>query len=177
MIDRVAYERRKSKVEDEDARRGAGPGEIDHQVRRFQVAVDDAARMGVRQPREDLFDERPEHGEGPRPRDGADLEPRQERPAGSDVHDQVRRLIGQNAEVACFDDCRMAERREAPGFLLKPPDVLRVGLGVGSLQALEGDRVAAVRVMAQVHDAHTAAPELTSDFVSTRENRPPSKGG
>ena len=113
----------------------ARTGEIEHQVGGLEIAVDDAAGVRVGEPGQNLVDERPQYGVRPGPRNRADLEPRQERAPRRHIHDQERRSVGQDAEVAGPDDGRVIERSEAARLLLKPPHVLGIGLGVGPVQS------------------------------------------
>ena len=177
MIDRIAHQRRKSEIENEDAWDAARSGEIEHQVGGLEIAVNDPARVRVGEPGQNLVDERPEDGKRPGPGNRAELEPREERAPRGDVHHQEGRSVGQDAEVAGPDDGRVVEGGEAARLLLKPPHVLGIGLGVGPVQAFERHRVAAVRIPAKVDDSHAPAAELAPDLVPAGQQVPAPKGG
>jgi hypothetical protein len=143
---------------------------IEHEVRRFEISVDDAARARVREPRQiwSMKDQRTVNG---RP-DRRDLEPREEGATGGDVHRQnakSRAECQSGPDDRVFSDARhRASRRNHQ---------TSSGRSWRSQLALQRDRVAAVRVTAEVHDSHAAAPQLAPDLVPVGQHGAGTKGG
>ncbi len=149
--------------------RGPRPGdaEIEHDVRRLEIAVNDTARVRVRQACENLIDHRPHDG----PRQGRRVHPLVNAPPGQHVHHEERTAVRELAEVARAHDSRMIEERDGARFLMKPPAFLGTAFPlVRRPEALERHAVAGHDVAAKVHDAHPAAAELAHDFVPQRQH-------
>ncbi len=130
----------------------------DHDVLRLQVAVHDAARLGVRQPREDAL----EHPGDLRQRQVRDERP--QRPALDVLHRDVRGALVLE-EVVDGDDVRMAERAGDTRLADETLGESGVG-GVKRRQLLQGDDAVEVGLPGEIDDCHPAAADLTDDVVS-----------
>lgn len=131
----------------------------DEQVRRFDVAMDDALRVGgiegIRNLLPDIKDRRLRH----RPR----AERRLERvPLEQLHHEEALRLVP--AEVVDRADVRVIERRGRPGFALEALDCGRVVCQFSGKE-LERDLPAEPQILGTVDDAHAAATEFFDDAV------------
>ncbi len=135
----------------------------------FEIAVNDAARVRVRQCREHLVDHGPRDG----PRQVHRVHPLVHAATGQDIHDEKGAPITELAEIARSNDGGMVEQRYGACFLVKPPALFG---GARSPffrrpKPLERDAIAGDDVLAQVDNSHPATAELSNDLVPLREDR------
>ncbi len=117
---------------------------------------------------EHLIDHRPDDV----PRQMHRVHPLVDAASGQHVHDEERAAVAELPEVARADDGGVVEERDGARLLVEPPALLGPRLALlWRAQALERDTVARDDVLAQVHDAHTAATQLANDLVAVREDR------
>ena len=165
----IFAEPRKAEVEDVGAGASTVGSEVEHDVGRLEVSVDDASRVGMAQRGEDLVD----HGPDDAPSELGRVHPLVHAAPGQDIHDEEGAAVGQLAEVAGPDDGRVREEGDGAGLLIKPPALLRAAFPLlGRTQAFERDAIPGHDVAAQVDDPHAAAAELAHDLVALRQYAP-----
>ena len=131
-----------------------------HDVRRFDVAVDDALFVRGREAARDLGGDL----DGVVDRERPTLDPRLERLALVIPHGDEHLAIGGLVGVVNRADVGMVERRGRFGFEHEAfPSVLVAGQ-IGR-EELQGDKPIEVRVEGLVDDAHAAATQLFQDPV------------
>jgi hypothetical protein len=135
-----------------------------HDVGGLQVAVNDAASVGVGNRQADLF----EDGEESPPaacRVRPLLQQRGERAALYELHGEVRPTVGLHAHPIHGNDAGVLQLAADLGLLHEPLQHLGV-LGVLLAQHLEGDVAREIAVPALQHDADAAARDLAEDLVA-----------
>jgi len=161
---------RETEIENVRTRTSARRREIEHHVRRLEIAMNHAARVRVREARENLVDQCPND----RPRQRRRVHPFVHAAARERLHHQVRRAVRQRAEIARAHERRVLERGDGARLLMKPPRLLRARLPfgfVGRAKALERDTFAAHEIATEIDDPHTAATEFANHLVTLREQR------
>jgi hypothetical protein len=133
--------------------------EVDDQVGRLQIAVDDTARVGVGQRRQHLIDQRPE--QVPVDRITQDL---LERNPFDQIHHEVRCTVTQLAEIARSHDVLVVQRGERLRLGHEPRQRF-VGIRLGQHHALHGTELARF-VATRVHHPHATFADHTNHFVA-----------
>ena len=141
----------------------------DHDVGRLEVAMHDAAGVGVGHRLAHLLeggDEPPAVGRrvGPRPQQLLESFPLDE------LHGQIRPAVGQGAEVVDGGDVRVLEQAGDPRLVDEPAGGVGI-LGEPILEHLDGDLAAEGGVGGQEYDAHPAAGDLVPEDVAARGRR------
>ncbi len=153
----------------------------DHDVLRLEIAVDDAALVGVVDGPADLDEdlEEPEPRELPRGLGiaGVDLldDPR-ERPAADELHREEEAGVVGEADLVDGHDPGVLELRGRLGLLDEPVGDLPVGAELAE-EGLHGDVAAQVAVEGAVDDPHAAAPDLLLDEVAPGRTPPGGRAG
>ena len=127
---------------------------VPQHIRRFHVAMNDAATVRGGECGSDVADDALRNIEREWAREG---EPFGHAAAAHVLHDEVRRAVRQLADAVDGDDVGMRDGGDGLGFAAEP----RVRLGVGTLRLhehLHSDEALQLRVAGQVDTAH---PSLT----------------
>ena len=119
MIDQIAREPGEAQIENVGARSFVAWRPMQEDVGRLEIAVDDAARVRVRQAAEHLVDGRPHHAPGKQPFGARPVDPLVERPPRHHVHHQVGRAVGEDAVVSRPHDGGMRQAGERYGLFLE----------------------------------------------------------
>ncbi len=152
------------------------PVVADEDVRRLQVAVQDAAGVGVREPLRHPFRDPQRLVDG----EGTLLDPPGQRLASEQFHHEIRaRRAGPH--VVDGHDGRMVELRDRLGLRLYPLLGNQV-LGAPRLQGLEGYDSSELGIEGLVDRAETAPADLAPDLVAADnvpglERLAPGRGG
>ena len=134
-----------------------GPVARDHDVRRFEIPMDDARRVRLGQPVGDLH----RVAEGLAEPEPFAADQAVERAARHVLHhDDIP--IALACDVVDGDDVRVLEGGGGLGFLLEAPAALRIGDAVGR-EELERDVAIEARVVGLEDNAHPAPTELVED--------------
>src|SRR5207249_2176466 len=135
-------------------------------VRRLQVPVDHAARVGVGYRLADLLEGR----EMPRPVRGRvrpALEQLGQCAAPDQFHGDVQPRVEEPAQLVDGDDARVLELAPDLGLFEEAADHLRV-VEVPLQEDLDGHVAAQVHVATLEHDAHASAGDLAVELVAPR---------
>ena len=133
----------------------------DEDIARLDVAMDDAAGVGVLEGGADLGDEFERAGQI----ELAAMAQMVDVHAVDEFHDQIGIALGGAAVIVDVNDVRVVERGHGLGFAFKADTGVRVGAG---LARQDFDRHAAgeAGVKTLIHRAHAAAAEQAFDFVA-----------
>jgi hypothetical protein len=150
-----------------DVRAALGVGQ---HVGRLQVAVEDAAHVGVMQRLGHLGHER---------RGGArvvlsGVQATDEAPPGDQLHGEVA-LAVVLAHLVERHDPGVVEQRHGLGLVLEPPQIVVVGQDAG-LDHFKGHRPVETELAGLVDDAHAAAAQLAADLVVAEVGDPGAAG-
>jgi hypothetical protein len=160
---RVATDRAAQPCEAEiqDADVVAGPDLLaDHDVGRLDVAMNDALRVGVRQPRRDLADQR-ERAPG---RNRAVVDQRAQRRARDVLHHQVGSAVP-HTEVDDRDAVGMGQLAHHPGLALEPREELRV-VRKWRMEELDRDELSDGNALGLVDHPHGARRHPLEDAIA-----------